>query len=100
MSSRVSKEEILATLASLKPEMRATYQVDEIGLFGSTVRNEQTDSSDIDILVEFGAGADLFHFVGLALFLEERLQRKVDVVSKGALREELRDKILQEVAVV
>ena len=54
--------------------------------------------SDIDLLVDFEDGADLLDFVGLGLFLEERLHRKVDVVPKNALREELREQVLQEVS--
>ena len=69
-----------------------------IGVFGSFIRGEQSDVSDIDILVDFEEGADLFDLVGLSLLLEERLQRKVDVVSKNALREELREQVLKEVA--
>lgn len=67
-------------------------------MFGSFIRGEQSDVSDIDILVDFEEGADLFDLVGLSLLLEERLQRKVDVVSKNALREELREQVLKEVA--
>ena len=72
----------------------------EVGLFGSFVREQQSEASDIDVLVDFDEKADPFDLVGLALFLEDRLQRKVDVVSKSALREELRESVLQEVVLV
>ena len=68
----------------------------EIGVFGSVVRGEQTDTSDLDVLVDFEEGADLLDLVGLGLFLEEKLNQKVDVVSKRALREEIKDVILRE----
>jgi len=77
--------------------MRAQYKAKEIGLFGSFIRGEHSASSDIDVLVEFEEGADLFDLMGLALLLEEKLQRKVDVVPKSALRAELRESVLQEV---
>ena len=93
-----TKEEVLRTLKGLKTEIRARYKVKGIGVFGSFIRGEQSDVSDIDILVDFEEGADLFDLVGLSLLLEERLQRKVDVVSKNALREELREQVLKEVA--
>ena len=96
----VASEELLAKLRALKPEITARYKVQEIGLFGSFVRGEQGKHSDIDVLVEFEEGADLFDWVGLALFLEERLQRPVDVVPKRALREELRGSVLSEVVPV
>ena len=66
-------------------------------MFGSFVRSEQAVNSDIDLLVEFEEGADLFDLIGLSLYLEEELQRKVDVVPKRALREELRESVLREV---
>jgi len=93
-----TKDEILRTLKALKPEIMGRYKVKEIGLFGSFVRNEQEESSDIDVLADFKEGADLFDLVGLGLFLEEQLQRKVDVVDKSALRPELREVVLREVA--
>ena len=92
------KEDLLMALRALKPEIKERYKVKEIGLFGSFIREEQSKTSDIDILVDFEEGADLFDLVGLALFLEERLHRKVDVVSKSALRAELRETVLKEVA--
>ncbi len=93
-------EQLLVLLGKLKPELSARYRVREIGLFGSFVRAQQSEASDIDILVDFDDNADLFDLVGLALFLEEQLQRKVDEVSKSALREELRESVLQEVVLV
>ena len=92
-----NKEEILRNLKMLKEEIKIKYRVKSIGIFGSYINNKQTDDSDIDFLVEFEENADLFHFIGLSLFLEERFNKKVDVVSKPALKEELRKNILQEV---
>ena len=91
------KEEILRILKMLKEDIKIKYKVKSIGIFGSYINNEQTDDSDIDFLVEFEDDADLFHYVGLTLFLEEQFNKKVDVISKPALKEELRKSILQEV---
>ena len=88
--------DVLERLRKLKPEVASLYKVREMELFGSFVRGEQKSSSDVDILVEFEEGADLFDMVGLMLFLEEKLGRKVDVVPKRALREELRDEVFRE----
>lgn len=90
-------EEIKNTLAQHKEELCDTYKVKEIGVFGSVVRGEGTETSDIDILADFEDGADLLNLVGLALFLEEKLGRKVDVVSRRTLRSEIRDSVMQEV---
>ena len=96
----INTEDVLIRLRELKPEVTARFKAKEIGLFGSFVRGEQNRSSDIDVLVEFEEEADLFDLVGMALFLEERLQRKVDVVPKRALRPELQEPVLGEVIAV
>jgi len=93
-------DSILTTLKELKPLIVSRYKAKEIGLFGSFARGEQREGSDIDVLVEFEEGADLFDLVGLVDYLEEALQQKVDVVPKRALREELRDSVLQEVLTI
>lgn len=90
-------EKILKTIKNLQEEIRKEYKAKIIGLFGSYVRGEQKESSDIDIIVRFFEGATLFDFVGLAEFLEEKLNVKVDVVSERALRPELKEQILNEV---
>ena len=92
-----TKEEILKVLHNLKENLKIKYKIKEIGVFGSVMRGEQKDTSDIDILVEFEDDADLLDLVGIAQFLEEKLQQKVDVVSKRALREEIKETVLQEV---
>lgn len=94
----LTKEEILKILERLKQEIMKKYKAKRIGLFGSIMKAEQKESSDIDILVEFKEDADLFDLLGLNLFLEERLNQKVDVVPQSALREELKKSILREVA--
>jgi predicted nucleotidyltransferase len=91
-----TKDEIVNTIKSLHGHL-VRYKVREIGVFGSVVRGEQSKDSDIDVLVDFEEDADLFDLVGLGLFLEERLGRKVDVVPRKALRKELQDVVLREV---
>jgi len=93
-------EDVLTKLRELKPILAARYKVRELSLFGSFVRGEQNLSSDIDLLAEFDSEADLFDWIGLALYLEEIFQRPVDVVSKDALRAELRESVLHQVVAV
>lgn len=69
-------------------------------MFGPCVRGEQTDVSDIDVLVDSEEGADLFDQVGMALFLEEELRRRVDLVPRRALRAELKESVLSELVFV
>ena len=98
--STSSTKELLVRIRELKPKIMKRYKAKEIELFGSIVRGEQSGASDIDLLVEFEEGADLFDLTGLAIFLEEELGRKVDVVPKRALREELRESVLKEAMLV
>ncbi len=93
----LSKKEILTILTNLKTELKNRYKVKQLGLFGSYVSEENKEISDIDILVDFEEGADLFNFTGLSLFLEEKFKCKVDVVPRNALRKELKDNILKSV---
>ena len=92
----MTKEDVLKTLKALRPELETHFKVKELSLFGSFVRGEQIESSDIDVLVEFDMSASLFDLVRLALFLEDQLHRKVDVIPKDSLRVELADAILRE----
>ncbi len=98
MPSLETKEEILSVLSGLKSELRARFNVTSVGVFGSFVRGEQRDGSDIDVLVDFSDEADLFDLVGLGIFLEERLGRRVDVVPRRALRAEIRESVLRQVS--
>ena len=92
-----NKEEILKSLRTLKVDLKKRFKVKKIGLFGSYVNESQKKESDIDILVEFEDGADLFDLSGLSIFLEEIFKQKVDIVSKNALRSELKEIILDQV---
>jgi len=94
--SKIKTESILIRLRVLKPLITQRYKAKDIELFGSFARGVETESSDIDFIVDFEDGADLFDFIGLAQFLEEELHRKVDVVSKRALRPEIRDTVFKE----
>jgi len=90
-----NKQEIIRVLKKLKADLKR-YRVKKIELFGSVTRSEQSKTSDIDILVDFEEHADLLDLSGLALFLEEKLKRKVDVVPRRALRQEIKKSVLKE----
>ena len=76
------------------------YGATRVGLFGSCVRGEMKEDSDIDILVEIGRDISLFDFVGLKIEIEEALGRKVDLVEYDTIRPFLRDRILNEQVVI
>jgi predicted nucleotidyltransferase len=74
------------------------YQVRELAMFGSAARGEMRSDSDIDLLVEFMPEVEvsLLEHAGLMLDLSALLGRKVDLVSKRALKPLIRDSILRE----
>ena len=76
----VTFEDIARVLKAHKTELRKKYGVIEIGIFGSIVRNEQMESSDIDILVAFENAIDLLTFVNLKNYLTDLLGRNVNIV--------------------
>ena len=72
------------------------YGVNKIAVFGSYARGEDTSESDIDILVEFSGEMNLFDFAGIKLELEEKLNKKVDLLTYNSIYHRLRDIILAE----
>lgn len=92
--------ELLPILKELKEIISKKYHAEIIGIFGSYAHGEERRDSDLDILVRFSEGATLFDLAELAEFLEEQLHLKVDLVSERALREEIKEPILQEVVYV
>ncbi len=95
-----SLEEIKTILREHKQELRKRYYVKEIGIFGSVVRCEESIESDIDILVEFEKPIGFFKFLELEEYLSKLLGRKVDLVSKKALKPNIGKHILKEVIMV
>lgn len=74
------------------------FQVREIGVFGSIARGEQTDESDVDILVEFEENQDTFdHYMDLKFYLEELLHQNVDLVISGVIKDAVRKSIVESV---
>ncbi|SHE23762.1 nucleotidyltransferase family protein [methanotrophic endosymbiont of Bathymodiolus puteoserpentis (Logatchev)] len=92
----MTREQALIRLTQLKPELIERFGVSSLALFGSTVRNEATPNSDIDILVDFNGPASSDRYFGLQFFLEDHLGVMVDLVTEKALRKELRPFIEQE----
>ena len=91
-----TRQEIKETVRRFKPILKEKFKVKEIGIFGSYVRGEESEGSDVDILVEFyePVGWEFFDFKE---FLEEILGKEVDLVTVRALKPKMRDKILKEV---
>jgi predicted nucleotidyltransferase len=95
----VVKMELEEVKAKLVPVLRRSG-VKRAAIFGSFVRGEQEEGSDLDVLVEFEGGKSLLDLVGLKMELEEVLGRKVDLLTYNSLHPLLRDRILQEQRVI
>ena len=96
-----TKDSILETLRLHKPEL-VTLGVKQVGLFGSYVRNEQSPSSDIDLLLDFEPNQERFdNYMQVCDLLEELFQdQKVEVVTKNGLSPHIGPRILKEVVYV
>ena len=92
----MKKEDIIKILKETKDDARQNYKAEIKGIFGSYARGEEKRDSDVDILVMFSEGATLFNFVGLADFLEEKLNVKVDLVPIDTVRTEIKRQVLNE----
>ncbi|WP_407356644.1 nucleotidyltransferase family protein [Methanolobus sp. WCC5] len=80
----------------LLPELKDRFKVRSLAVFGSYVRGEQTDASDLDVLIEFNEAPGLLEFVELENYLSDTLGIKVDLVLKSALKPDIGKNILNE----
>ena len=90
-------EDIQTALREEMPFLRTHYHVETLGVFGSYVRGEQTEASDVDLLVTFSETPDLIEFVGLANHLEDMLGVSVDLGTPKGLKRYLAPYIMREV---
>ena len=94
---KLDKEIILSLLKENKKQIQK-FGVLKIGLFGSYIRNESTDESDIDFMVEFEEGKKNYdNFIKLAFYLEELFQKEVDLLTIESLNPYIKPYILREV---
>lgn len=78
-------ENIKADLLSMKDELARRFGVSTLGLFGSITRDDFSEKSDIDILVDFSRPIGM-EFFTLADLLETRLKRKVDLITRDGIK--------------
>ncbi len=90
------KNEIKNKLKELKPLLYKEYNVKTIGLFGSYVDDQETTDSDIDILIELERPIG-WKFFTLEIYLEKVFGKKIDLITKNAIKEQLREIILNKV---
>lgn len=92
----MTSSEATSRLSELLPEVRRRFDVAELAIFGSVVRNDFTPTSDLDVLVRFAGRPTFDNYMGLKLFLEESLGTAVDLVIPSDLRPEWGPQIEQE----
>ncbi|MCL6642408.1 MAG: nucleotidyltransferase family protein [Candidatus Bipolaricaulota bacterium] len=98
--AHITKADIFRILQEHREQIEA-LGVHRLGVFGSFARGEQTEQSDVDILVQFAPGKKSFdNFIRLASLLEELLHQRVELVTFESLSPYIRPYILQEVEYV
>jgi len=95
-----SVEEIRTTIRQHQDILAQRYGVKVVGIFGSYVRGEQWQRSDIDLLADILRPVSLLELVGAELYLSEVLEVKADLIPKRDVRDELRETILKEAVAI
>jgi hypothetical protein len=90
------RDEAISALRSYLPDLRRDFGVRRIALFGSTARDEAGQESDLDLLVDFAVGPTFDSFMGLKFYLEDRLGKRVDLVTSDALKPRMRPVVERE----
>lgn len=90
------KDEALQLLTQHKPELIRRFGITDLALFGSTARDEASDDSDIDVMVEFDGRSTAKRYFGVQFYLEDLTGSTVDLVTDDVLRPELRPYIEKE----
>ena len=92
----MNRQQALEILTQLKPELVKRFGITRLALFGSTVRDEAREDSDIDIIVSFDGPATSKKYFGVQFLLEDELGQPIDLVTEKALRPELKPFIEKE----
>jgi hypothetical protein len=90
------REAAISALRGYLPTLQHDFGVYRISLFGSTARDEASPDSDLDILVDFKFGPTFDSFMGLKFFLEDHLGKRVDLVTRDALKPRMRPVVERE----
>ena len=89
--------DLIAIIQRVRPQLVQQYKVESLGLFGSYLRHEQEQGSDLDLLITFHESPSLLKFIELENYLSDMLGIKVDLVMKSALKPGIGSHILKEV---
>jgi predicted nucleotidyltransferase len=89
-------EEIKNSLIQQKEILTEKYKVNRVGIFGSYVRGEQTQKSDIDILIDYEEVPSLITLIELEHYLEKALNSEIDLVTRKGIKPQFKESILDE----
>ncbi len=92
----MKREKVLQLLSARANELQEQFGVKSLSLFGSVARDEATEVSDVDLLVEFDRPTGYFGLIALQEHLEGLLGCKVDIGTRNSLKPRLRTRVLQE----
>ena len=93
----MNREEIIEKLQEVLPIVKEKYHVKTMGIFGSVARGDDTETSDVDVLIEFDEQAiGFFDFIRLQKMLSDAVGRDVDLITKGGLKKVIKEDILRE----
>ena len=99
MAKELTKQVILGQLREQLSTIQG-FGVQSLALFGSVARDEATEASDLDFLVEFEGAATFDRYMDLKFFLEDLFEKPVDLVIKHTLKPQIRQAVLAEVIYV
>ncbi len=91
----MKRENVLRILSAHRQDLK-NFHVKALALFGSVARDEARADSDVDVLVEFEGAATFDRYMDLKFFLEECLARRVDLVTRDALKPRVRPEVERE----
>lgn len=83
-------------LSLLMPALEEKYHVESLEIFGSYARGEQSQSSDLDLLITFSQPYSLWELLDVKEFLSKKLHLTVDLVPKDSIKAMLKEQIIQE----
>ena len=96
----MDRQQVLDILRQHKPVLEERFGVTELTLFGSFARDQAKEDSDVDIIVKFSGPATSKCYFGTLFYLEDLFDRRIDLVSDKALRQEFRPYVEREAVIV
>lgn len=95
-----TRKEFAAIILSLKSELETRFHVKSIGIFGSVARNKNTETSDLDLVVDFSEPVGMFKFLELQDYLRLALNTDVELTIPRAIKPAIRQTVERDVLYV